>query len=153
MNICWFNFHLQPNTNVETTLGHRHGIGIILSMLLQHCFANLETTSINIRLLNFHFQPNINVETTSMNVDDQLCFNVDSTLMCLLGIFWNFIFHMSYMWFGFSSNKTPRNFIDSARAVSQLPYSRKLMRQKIDNHEIKTKEIKANAYDNLWKRI
>ena len=54
-------------------------------MLFQRCFANVETTSINVRRLNFHFQPNINVETTLMNVDDQRCFNVDSTLMCLLG--------------------------------------------------------------------
>ena len=56
-------------------------------MLFQRCFANVETTSINVRRLNFHFQPNINVETTLMNVDDQRCFNVDSTLMCLLGMF------------------------------------------------------------------
>ena len=46
---------------------------------------NDETTLINIRRLNFHFQPNFNVETTLMNVDDQRCFKVDSTLMCLLG--------------------------------------------------------------------
>ena len=54
-------------------------------MLFQRCFADVETTSINIRRLNFHFQPNINVEITLMNVDDQRCFNVKSTLMCLLG--------------------------------------------------------------------
>ena len=34
-----------------------------------------------------------------------------------------------------------------------IPYSRKLTRHKINNHEIKTKEINTNAYDNLWKRI
>ena len=28
-----------------------------------------------------------NVETTLINVDDQRCFNVDSTLMCLLGYY------------------------------------------------------------------
>ena len=60
-NICWFNFHFQPNINVETTLGHRHWIDVIVSMLFQSCFVNVETTSINIRRLNFHFQPNINV--------------------------------------------------------------------------------------------
>ena len=54
-------------------------------MLFQRCFANVETTSINVGRFNFHFQPNINVETTLTNVDDQRCFNVDSTLMCLLG--------------------------------------------------------------------
>ena len=50
MNMRWLNFPFQPNTNVETTLGHQHWI-------------NVETTSINIRSLNFHFQPNFNVET------------------------------------------------------------------------------------------
>ena len=125
------NFHFQPNINVETTLGHRHWIDVILSMLFQRCFVNVETMSINIRRLNFHFQPNFNVETTLVhrrwtdvtnsidvvstlfcqrwnnvnkcasaqlscstkyqrwnnvdNVDDQRCFNVDSTLVCLLG--------------------------------------------------------------------
>ena len=85
INIRRPNFQFQPNFNVETTLVHRRGINVILSTLLQRCFANVETTSINVRRLNFHFQPNINVETTLMNVDDQRCFNVDSTLMCLLG--------------------------------------------------------------------
>ena len=56
----------------------------------QCCFANVETTSINVCRLNFHFQPNINVETTLMNVDDQCCFKVDSTLMCLLGMYVQF---------------------------------------------------------------
>ena len=64
MNIYWFNFHFQPNINVETTLGHRHWIDVILSMLFQCYFVNFETTSINIRRLNFQFQPNFNFETT-----------------------------------------------------------------------------------------
>ena len=64
---------------------HRHWIDVILSMLFQRCFVNVETTSINVRRLNFHFQPNINVETTLMNVDNHRCFKVDSTMMCLLG--------------------------------------------------------------------
>ena len=50
--------------NVETTLGHRRWINVIMSMLFQRCFVNVETTSINIRRLSFHFQPNFNVETT-----------------------------------------------------------------------------------------
>ena len=70
--------------NLISTL-KQHWINVTLSKLLQRCFLNVETTSISIRRLNFHFQPNINVETMLMNVDDQLCFNVDSTLMCLLG--------------------------------------------------------------------
>ena len=56
--------------------------------MFQRCFANVETTSINVRRLNFHFQPNINVETTLINV-------IDSTLMFLLGtckIMRNFLF-------------------------------------------------------------
>ena len=64
MNICWFNFHFQPNINVETTLVHRHWIDVFLSMLFQRCFVNVEATSITIRRLNFQFQPNFNVETT-----------------------------------------------------------------------------------------
>ena len=86
INIRRLNFHFQPNFNVETTLVHRRWIDVILSTLFQRCFVNVETTSINVRRLNFHFQPNINVETTLTNVDDQRCFNVESTLMCLLGI-------------------------------------------------------------------
>ena len=87
MNMPWLNFPFQPNINVETTLSHQHWIKVVtLSKLFHRCFVNAETTSINIRLFNFHFQPNINVETTLMNVDDQRCFNVDSMLMCLLGL-------------------------------------------------------------------
>ena len=67
---CWINvdkirrlnFQFQPNFNVETTLVHRRWINVILSTLLQRCFANVETTSINVRRLNFHFQLNINVD-------------------------------------------------------------------------------------------
>ena len=86
INIRLFNFHFQPNFNVETTLVHLRWIDVILSTLFQRCFLNIETTSINVNRLNFHFQPNIKVETTLMNVDDQRCFNVDSMLMCLLGL-------------------------------------------------------------------
>ena len=85
INIRRLNFHFQPNFNVETTWVHRRWIDVILSTLFQRCFADIETTSINVRRLNFHFQRNINIETTLMNVDDQRCFNIDSTLMCLLG--------------------------------------------------------------------
>ena len=84
INIRRLNFHFQPSFNVETTWFYRRWIDIILSTLFQRYFANVETTSINVRRLNLHFQPNINVETTLINVDDQRCFNVESTLMCLL---------------------------------------------------------------------
>ena len=88
MSTRWLNFLFQLNINHETTLGHQCWIDLILSKLFfQRCFANVKTTSINVRWLNFHFQPNINVETTSMNVDDQRCFNVDSMSSCLLGFF------------------------------------------------------------------
>ena len=85
INIRQLNFHFQSNFNVKTTLVHRRWIDVILSDLFQRCFVNVETTLINVRQLNFHFQPNINAETTLMNVDDQRCFNVDSTLMFSLG--------------------------------------------------------------------
>ena len=55
--------------------------------MFQHCFVNVEATSINVRnvrRLNFHFQRNTNVEITLMNVDDQRRFNLDSRLMCVL---------------------------------------------------------------------
>ena len=72
VNIRRINFHFQPNFNGETTLAHRRWIDVILSTLYPRCFVNVETTSINVRRFNFHFQPNIN--------------DVDSTLMCLLGM-------------------------------------------------------------------
>ena len=50
--------------NVETTLGHWYWIEVILSMLFQRCFVNVETTSMNIRRLSFQFQSDFNVETT-----------------------------------------------------------------------------------------
>ena len=37
-------------------------VSFILLKLFQSCFANAETTSVNMRLLNFHFQSNINVD-------------------------------------------------------------------------------------------
>ena len=89
INIRRLNFHFHSNINVEITFGNRRWIDVILSTLFPRCFLNVETTSKNVRRLNFHFQPNINVETTSMNVADQRCFNVDSTLMCLRGSFSN----------------------------------------------------------------
>ena len=58
------NFHFQRNIKVETTLIYWRWINVILSMLFQRCFINVETTSINIRWLNFHFQPTFNIETT-----------------------------------------------------------------------------------------
>lgn len=64
----------------------RHWVYVILSMF-QSCFVNVEATLINVHRLNFHFQPNISNLTTSKNVDDWRHFNVNSTLMCLLGCF------------------------------------------------------------------
>ena len=75
----------STKSRAETTMVHRRWIGVILSTLFERCFGNVETTSINVRRLNFHFQPNINIETTLMNVENERSFNVDSTLMCLLG--------------------------------------------------------------------
>ena len=76
-----FILSFQPNFNIETIWF----IDVESTCFYQRCFVNVETTSINVRQLNFHFQANINVETTSMYLDDQRCFDVDSTLMCLLG--------------------------------------------------------------------
>ena len=41
---------------VGTTLVHRRWFDVILSTLFQRCFANVETTLINVRQLNLHFQ-------------------------------------------------------------------------------------------------
>ena len=43
----------------------------------------VEITSTNTRLLNFHFQPNIKVGITSINFDNQRCFKIDATLICI----------------------------------------------------------------------
>ena len=82
-NIDLWRFNQRNSFSVVSTLFYRRWIDVILSKLFQRYYANVETTSINVRRLNFHFQPNINVETTLMNVDDQCCFNVESTLICL----------------------------------------------------------------------
>ena len=67
--------HTSAQLSFSTKFQRWNNIGwvidVILSTLFQRCFANVETTSINVRRLNFHFQPNINVETTLKNVDDQ----------------------------------------------------------------------------------
>ena len=84
INIRRLNFHYQPNFNVQTMLVYRRWIDVIISTFFQRC-NNVKTTSINVRRLSFHFQPNMKVETTLINVDDQGCFNIDSTLICLLG--------------------------------------------------------------------
>ena len=71
--------------NVLPTSFYRRWNNVILSALFQRYLVNVETASINVRWINFHFQPNVNIESTFMNVDDQRCFNVYSTLMCFLG--------------------------------------------------------------------
>ena len=76
----------SPTNQCWNNIGSSTLINVILSMLFQHRFANVEATPINIPQLHFNFQPNINVETLLMNVDDnQRRFNVDSKLICLLG--------------------------------------------------------------------
>ena len=78
------NFHFQPNIKVETALIYRRWINVILSMLFQRCFINVETTSIKIRRLNFHFQRKFhrwnNVVLSTLN----RCISIDvvSTLFC-----------------------------------------------------------------------
>ena len=70
MNIRWLKFHFQLTINAETTLSHQRWINVILSMLFQRCFVNVETTSINIRQLNFHstkFQPWNNIGSSTLN--------------------------------------------------------------------------------------
>ena len=54
IKIRWFNFHFQPNINVETRLIHLRWIDVILLTLFQGCFANVKTTSIEVLWLNFN---------------------------------------------------------------------------------------------------
>ena len=85
-SIRQLNFHVQSNNYVKRTLSHQRWNNVILSTLFQRYLVKVETTVINVRQLKFYFQPNINGEATLMDVDGQHCFNVDSTLMCLLGL-------------------------------------------------------------------
>ena len=81
MNIRWLKFHFQLTINAETTLSHQRWINVILSMLFQRCFVNVETTSINIRQLNFHstkFQRWNNIDSSTLNRYNSI--NVVSTL-------------------------------------------------------------------------
>ena len=108
------NFHFQPNIKVETTLIHRRWINVILSVLFQRCFINVETMSINILRLNFHFQQNINVETTLINVDNQRWINVD----VFAGMFKNKLLE-----FSINTNWTELVFFDNASFHALLIHS------------------------------
>ena len=66
MNIYWFNFHFQPNINVQTTLVHRHWIDVILSMLFQRCFVNVETTLGQLSI-STKFQRRDNIGSSTLN--------------------------------------------------------------------------------------
>ena len=130
INILRLNLHFQPKFNFKTTLVHRRWIDLILSKLFQLCFANVETMSINVHRLNFHFQPNTKVETTLMNVDNQRCFNVDSTLMCLLGRIF-FKLNLILRWNSTSfipgwNSRVNRNFFLPGRVSSQDEISSQL---------------------------
>ena len=85
--------------NVETGLSHRRWINVILLMLVQHCFVNVKTTSINISRLNFDFQPNFNVETTLV-LNRRNSINVVSTLFCQI---WNNVDKCTSAQFSFST--------------------------------------------------
>ena len=73
----WNNVEKHTSAQLSFSTKFQRWNNVGSSTLFQRRFANVETTSINVRRLNFHFQPNINVETTLMNVDDQRWFNVD----------------------------------------------------------------------------
>ena len=76
-----FSTKFQRWKNIgSSTLNRRNSIDVVSTLFCQRW-----NNAINMRPFNFHSQSNINVETTLMNVNDQRCFNVDSTLMCLLG--------------------------------------------------------------------
>ena len=77
-----FSIKFQRWNNVgSSTLNRRNSINVV-SMLFCQRWNNVDKCT----SAQLSFQRNINVETTLMNVDDQRCFNVDWTLMCLLGL-------------------------------------------------------------------
>ena len=53
----------------------------------------------------------------------------------------------------FETKKNVFCFTSKALFVLEIPYTKILTRHKINNHVIKTKEINANAYGNLLKRV
>ena len=103
--------------NVETTLGYRLWIDVIMLMLFQRCFVNAETMSINTRRLNFIFQPNFNVETilvprhwidVILSMLFQRCFvNAETTSINIRRL--NFIFQPN---FNVETILVPRHWID-----------------------------------------
>ena len=83
-------YYQCSNNFGSSNLKRRNSVDIVWTLFCQG-----ETVSMNVRQLKFHFQTNINVETTLMNVNDQHCVNVDSTLMCLMCIiqtFWEYFY-------------------------------------------------------------
>ena len=72
------------NNDGSSTLNRRNSVDVVSTLFYQH-WNNFDKCTSAFHFFNFHFQPNINIETTLMNVDNQRSFNVDSTLMCLLG--------------------------------------------------------------------
>ena len=69
---CW-------NNVVLSTLNRRNSIDVVSTLFCQ-CWNNVDKCT----SAQLSFSTKYNVETTSMNIDDQRCFNVESTLMCLL---------------------------------------------------------------------
>ena len=67
------------NNVVLSTLNRRNSIDVVSTLFCQ-CWNNVDKCT----SAQLSFSTKYNVETTSMNVDDQRCFNVESTLMCLL---------------------------------------------------------------------
>ena len=102
MNKHWLNLHFKPNINVETTLGHRHWIDVILLTCFERCFVYVETMLIKQLSAQFSYSTRFqgwnnigsstlnrcnsidvfaNFETTSINVRPlSLIFNLISTL-------------------------------------------------------------------------
>ena len=79
MNMRWLNFPFQPNTNIETTLGHQHWINVTLSTLFQRCFVNIETTSDQLSFsIKFHRWNNFGSST----LNRRNSISIVSTLFC-----------------------------------------------------------------------
>ena len=80
MNIRWFNFHFQPNINVETTLGHRHWIEVILSTLFCQRWNNVDKHTLAQLSISTKFQCWNNIGSSTLNQRNSI--DVASTLFC-----------------------------------------------------------------------
>ena len=80
MNIRWLNFDFQPDINLETTLGHRHWLNVILSTLFCQRWNNVDKHRSAQLSFSTKFQRWNNVGSSTLNRHNSI--DVVSTLFC-----------------------------------------------------------------------